>query len=418
MVGSKKLSVFLNFILLSSIILDPTNTILHIKDIVFVLFILVSFSFVDCKYYFVPVTLLTVFFISFSFGILTSQDIDFAMTVGILKSFIFLLYMFWVPCGYLNVFKSFYHISLAMAVLEIAIYFLISFFPIVEAGIYLFMRNHGDTVGLASRNFYGIKYFMVFYKTSPILVITLCFSLVNFYKQRSFKYITHTLVFVVALFISGTRANMFSCVLLVLITFILYKFYCKKNLFFTASSLCIFILLAFGTTVFLLTAQESSTEIKTGHLNSFFLLFGESPVKYALVGAGPGAKMYSSGFGEVVSLTELTYLELIKNFGFVQTVLIIVLFLLPLLNYFNNKNYDNFSKISLTFGYIAYLFIAGTNPLLIGSTGFTVVAIVFYMSIGNVFLETDSCSVKVKNKKFLSFVFKYRTPFYLKRTSM
>ena len=398
----KRLSWYCNFVLLFLIVLDPTNTIFHLKDIAFVLFLITSIPFCSCKYYFVPLLFLSVYFLSFSFGLFTSQDIDFKIALQILKSFVFFVYMLWSPCGYLETFHKLFIVSIIMAIIEIAIYVICMYIPLAEVAVYAFMQSHDNTIMMSHRDFYGVRVFSVFYKTSPILVIPLSFALVNFFKRKTLKDLFCSFIFCMALFMSGTRANMFSCALIVFAVFIFYQFFVRKRMFIVSVLFCIFSLAFLFATVFLLTTHETSTDMKVGHFGAFMQLFSQAPVQYTLIGAGPGARMYTPGFGFVTAVTELTYLEFVKNYGLVQTILIIALFLLPLLNYANNRNYDMFSKASLMIGYIAYLFIGGTNPLLVSSTGVMVFTISMSMSAGNIFLQkTSTKHGKMKMMKYI-----------------
>ena len=52
-----------------------------------------------------------------------------------------------------------------------------------------------------------------------------------------------------------------------------------------------------------------------------------------------------------------------------------------------NKNYDKLLKSSLVIAYLLYLMIAGTNPLLVSSTGFMVICTMFYIGYNNILLE-------------------------------
>ncbi|HIW35788.1 MAG TPA: hypothetical protein IAA30_02255, partial [Candidatus Treponema faecavium] len=62
-----------------------------------------------------------------------------------------------------------------------------------------------------------------------------------------------------------------------------------------------------------------------------------------------------------------SYLELIRMFGIFFSILIVCIYIRP---FFLIRKIENFENLSLAISYLAYLFIAGTNPLLIGPTGF------------------------------------------------
>ena len=407
-----RIQQFSNFLLLFTVILDPTNTILGLKDVAFIFFIICNINHARFKFLFFPLTFLVVFFISLSFGLMSEQKIDITASISMLKSFLFLLYMFFVNSKNLYIFKYFYYISLLMAVIEISIYILILLFPVLELPIYFFMRSHGDTVMLnRARDFYGVSVFCVFYKTSPILVITECFAMVNYLKTKNKKYLFHLGISVLGLLFSATRANMLSCILVLFVVFIIYNFYVKGNVL---STVFLFLMVSFCSILvifLLLNTSEASIDVKNEHMKSFFYLFEKAPLMYALLGSGPGTIMFTSGFNGYTTLTELTYFELIKSFGLIGTLVILFIIILPIFKIYQNNIYDVLYKWAFSIGYLAYLFIAGTNPLLIGSTGFTVIMVMYYLSENNILNEMDISIMEQNNSRdnfWLRYVFKLR----------
>lgn len=154
----------------------------------------------------------------------------------------------------------------------------------------------------------------------------------------------------------------------------------------------IFLFVAFYVIIFLLVTSAPSTDIKSGHLKGYMELFNSNLLKTLTFGFGPAKYFYSYGVEQEVSATELTYMDLIKNYGIVGTVLMISMLCVPILNLINNKKIDFFQKYILFLGYVAYLFIAGTNPLLISSTGFILISIMFYVSDKDLFEEFNMSS--------------------------
>lgn len=386
----RKLSFVLNTLLIFSIVFDPYNYLFHIKNIAFVLFLLSSLPFIECKYYYVPLVFLSVFFVSLSFGILTNQNLSNESTMSMLKSFLFLTYIFWMPCEYLKTSKVFYCVCFLLSILQIILFVVLIFFPESLMFFTLFL-NKGEeaTLLIGIRNYYGIELPMIFYKTCPLLVLPLGISVSNFLQKKTVKNFLHFAVFAFGFFISGTRADMLSCVTLIFATVLFYHFYYKREVFFTAVFSSAFLFVFLLAVVFLLTANDYSTNIKSGHLSSFMNMFGENPLKFLLIGNGPVSYMYTSARNEWVTLTELTYLELIKNFGLIQSLLVVGILFLPVFFICKNKSYERIQKFSLSLSYVAYLFICGTNPLLISSTGFTALAVAFSFGNGTAFKNLE-----------------------------
>ena len=387
-----KIQKFANFVLLFSIILDPTNQIFGLKDLAFIFFVFVSINIADFKYIFIVICFLLIYFFSFLSSFIFNVDIDETIAIAILKSILFLIYIFWVTKPMLKSFQIFYSICIIMALIEILVYFCIVLFPVLEYPIYSYMQMHGKTIKIGFRDFYGFRVLMTWYQTSPILVIPLSISFSNFLKKRKKMDLLNSLIFVLGLLCSGTRANMLSCILLIFLVFINYIFFEKK---WRTLSLLLLLVVCISTLVivfFLLTAKEYSTNVKIGHFYSYLEFFFNNPNLFLFWGGGPGTIIYSTGKNEFTSLTELSYMDLLKNFGLIQSLLIIGIFCIPIIKIFYHHRYTKYNKFCLIIGYIAYLFIAGTNPLLISSTGLTVFIIVLYISEHYIFDE-------IQNKK-------------------
>ena len=76
----------------------------------------------------------------------------------------------------------------------------------------------------------------------------------------------------------------------------------------------------------------------------------------------------------MTTVTEWTYLELLRYFGIFSLVIIYV-FYRPLFQFWKHFNDD--VAYAVFWGYLAYLLIAGTNPLLLSSTGMLVLLIAY-----------------------------------------
>ncbi len=120
--------------------------------------------------------------------------------------------------------------------------------------------------------------------------------------------------------------------------------------------------------VFMLAADasEPSNLVKFAHMQSYKDLFEENPM-YLLTGQGPGARFYSLGFHRMTVQTEWTYLELVRYVG-IFSLPILFIFVRPLVLLWRNRRRSELCYV-LFFAYGIYLMVAGTNPLLLSSTG-------------------------------------------------
>ena len=225
---------------------------------------------------------------------------------------------------------------------------------------------------MTHRNFLGFEVFGMYYKS----IISFIFSLYTFYyiifnkkKKRIFNIIGAGIVSF-AFAISGTRATMLlPFAMIVMVSYKTVLGY-KKMRYFIYPILALFVVM-FLFVVFRLATQEgeASNAIKYAHLDSYFSLFGENPL-YLILGQGPGSLFYSEGFNRWTAITEWTYFELLRNYGLLSIVIFIVL-ALPLKTLWKHR--ENDFHFGVMCSYVLYLMIAGTNPLLISSTGMIVV---------------------------------------------
>ena len=388
-INLKEISFFANVILLFAVLLDPTNDFLGIKTIAFFFFVIVSLPYIKFDNIFVPIALCIIYFLTFSFGLITDQQIDVAFSFLILKSFLFLLYLFWMNNDYLRVFSVFYKLTIVISIIIIVLFILFIFFPVLEGIIYAFMSGKGHPIMISRRTTLGVSHLMIYFRASAVCVISLSVSLYLFFSKKKSKYFIHSCLFFLGLLFSGTRANILSGFLITIFLTLFYLLYYKKAVLSFIVTFCSVSFTGILLIISLFTDTSRSTEVKVGHFESMMLHFAEAPVQFLLIGAGPGSMFYSSGFNKMTVQTELTYMELIRNFGLVLTVVMIFIFCVPSLNIAKNKQYDRFFILSITLGYIAYLFIAGTNPLLISSTGLIVFSIMFYISQNNILKEIN-----------------------------
>ncbi len=388
----RDISYLLNIILMFSLLIDPTNVLFGIKNISFVLFCIVSIKYADFKCILIFIIFVMIYFVSLFAGIITNSEFDFLIAKGYLKAFLFLSYLFWVNDNYLRIFRFFYLFSLLIAIGEIIIYFLVLFFPfLTPLLISIFSDGTIDgvsTFAVSNRTFLGFEFLSIYFRTSSVCIISLSVSLFLFFRKKRLKYLLFSIILFLGLFFSGTRANIMSAILSFASIFMVHILYDKKNkLLFV----CILILISFFSVFLLLNLLQDSSEvslnIKAGHFRSLNQLFSENAIRFFFIGTGPASYFYSEGNRSMQAVVELTYLDLIRCYGFVFTLTIIICILLPIYYVLVNKNYDKLLKSSLVIAYLLYLMIAGTNPLLVSSTGFMVICTMFYIGYNNILLE-------------------------------
>lgn len=367
--------LFMLFILILT--LDPTGSILHLKNIAFVM--LVGYNMICFRPDFskLPIILaaFSVVVLTWIFATMQDVNIDLDGTFALLKAVSPMVLLLWV--------REFDLLSLARtpivisSLVVIILYWIIVAVPEAEGFIYYFFNTQSDdTIMMAWRSFLGIEVFVMYYKSivSFILVFAVYIAVSFDRQKRNWRIILATLIVLHAFIISGTRSTML--LPFFLFGMVAYREYKDSRYFKYILYPALFVCgIGFVVLLFMLIMEkdETSNLVKYAHLGSYWQLFMDHP-SYLLFGQGPGSSFYSAGFRRVVQLTEWTYLELIRYFGILSLV-IIYIFYRPLVDLW--KNFQSNISYTLFWAYLAYLLIAGTNPLLLSSTGMLVLLIIY-----------------------------------------
>lgn len=363
----------LYMLLIFLFVADPTNTILGLKSAMFALLLLYSFVFFrpdwsNLKYFLIPVFAVL---ISWVFAVIQGEIVDISEVKAVIVAFAPLLLLLW--SSHYDVIKLSVIPVTITAIIVLVLFWLIFFVPEMEAPIYLFMWKYDDTIMMSNRAFLGIEIFCMYLKSTSAFLPVFGFVLYEVISKSKWRvlYILILLILFHLFVISGTRSSMLFPFLLACVILFIYcrnGRYARYIAYPTVFLFCVLFLLLL--IVLLMETDESSNYVKYGHLTSYKMLFDEHP-EYLLFGQGPGTKFYSIGFRATVIRTEWTYLELLRNYG-VLCLPILYVIVLPLLKLIKNSSkYD--SALAIASAYFIYLIIAGTNPLLLSSTGMLVI---------------------------------------------
>lgn len=378
MINFRRVIIRLFALLVVVLVVDPGDLIFHMKMPIFMLIwatwlilrtdssaygrrdlILVSLSFLAISIYGILAAVLQNNFVNdeFAFGFIKSISIF---------SLIFIIYDLRI-----DVFSIVSKWALIICGITLPIYIVITFFPALLSPIYNYVIAK-DVAKIGYRAFYGVEIVMIYYRTSPLLVFSLCFFLDKYLQYKKIKFIPIAGIVFFTLFLTGTRANILMA--LIIAAFYFYRIYSKH---FFAKIIYILGLLYAAVTFFSqlnFDVKDESSDVKGDHFNSYLELFDKNP-NYLIHGQGLGSEFYSRGSAKMLPQTELTYLDLLRTFGFPVTILFLILLLYPIMYLFKNGYWQIYS--SAIVAYLAYLFIAGTNPLLISSTGMIAVLVAY-----------------------------------------
>lgn len=370
---TKKIGDGLFTLLILLFLADPTNTIFHLKNIVFLLFLLFNIVFYKADYARARYFLYAVSAVSVSFIVanLRGTIIDLAELKGIYTAFAPLLLLPWIDRY--DVVRLSRIPVLVTAGIVVSLFWIIFFFPVTEAVIYPFMWSHDNTIMMSHRYFLGMRFFGMYCKSTVAMLPVFCIAVYNMVTpgKRTFVDILLVLLLLHLFLISGTR----STTLLPLLLFVAILFvFCRNrryfNYFFYPAAFIAVLAIAVILFKLLMERSEASNLVKYAHITSYLELFERNPL-FLLFGQGPATYFYSEGFRHMTNITEWTYLELLRCYGLFTAVILYVI-IKPLVLMFK---YINTQEVVIAFilGYMLYLVIAGTNPLFLSSTGMLVV---------------------------------------------
>lgn len=350
------------------ITIDPTNTITHLKDIVFVLLVGYNIALFKPDFRLLPQFLCIVcpVFIGYVFAEMQMNNVGNDELFAAFKSIAPFILIFWAR--YYNIVKLSIFPMIIAALTMFVLYLVVVYVPDVEYLVYLFSKKHNEMLMLTSRNFYGIKIFGIYCNS----LYCILFAMVTLYYNFLFKNKRRVLNIIGAVIVSfpfivgGTRSIM-------LLPFIIFGFAAYQRFSemryvkYAAYPVIGMCALMFLFVLYMLATEsgQASNDMKYGHIVSYMELFSDHP-EYLILGQGPGTSFYSIGFSRMTVQTEWSYIELLRNYG-LSCVLIIAAFVYPVYVMFKNRK-NKFVSIAM-FAYVMYLFIAGTNPLLMTSTG-------------------------------------------------
>lgn len=349
-------------------IFDPGNALFHTKQITFFFALVTNIKKITFKNYF-PVFNFLIFYVAFfvSASLMMLRNIDYDSSfVNMYSTTFLLLVIFFIDNDKIEIRYGFNAVCFFIALITIVLSYIIINVPVLTL---LVLENEKlNTVFMIAehKKFLWWWFSSVFHMASPLLIIQVALKFYFFLKTHQKRFFFTTVFYFIAMFFTGTRANVFAEILVIGVVYIYHLFYVRKKMY-QATFLCfIFFAFAFIGTFLLLTVKNSSSNMKDMHMVSYNVLFSENP-SYMLFGQGPGAWLYDFGWKRLCTNTELSYMELIRMFGLFFTIAIICLYAYPFLKFVKKPNFFSFS---VSIAYLAYLFIAGTNPLLIGPTGF------------------------------------------------
>ena len=232
---------------------------------------------------------------------------------------------------------------------------------------YVDMRSYGGSKG----------YQQVYFVCSPMLVIPIAYY---FFRLRvseniDFWSLILLLINIMGLFMAGSRNNMFAAIILLPVLYIIFS---RNRILPIAVVSCILVVLASIYAIELtsfLDPNEVGNKVKFGYLPTYAEIFSE--LHNIIFGQGLGAYYNFSNLSYPYYITELTYLEIFRNFGLILGILMIIMLVFPIVMTFRLGKSALLQKY-IVVAYSLYLLMCFTNPNLFNSLGIMILSLVLY----------------------------------------
>lgn len=229
-----------------------------------------------------------------------------------------------------------------------------------------FLNSHNESQ--ISVSDYAIFKYVIFLYGSPLILPAFCY----FFSEKKYFY---SFICLGALFLSGTRANIFTGIIAFVILFLTNKenklrfvFFFIILLFFT-----LFLFDSFKDKIQVINwAKAEGDSIRSLNTESILAEISKSPFNF-FFGTGIGSYYFASGNGRLLNTSELSYLEFFRQVGLIGFLPVISFLLHPIKSLLCSRKY-----FWVSVSYVLYLCKCFFDPFLFTSTGFLFLSLVYY----------------------------------------
>lgn len=296
--------------------------------------------------------------------------------LGMLKGYVLITLALLLVLSQVNLVRELSAVLTLLAIAVIAVFVGLMVSSDFYAALYLF----GEATGIVyvDKRDYGsdVILLQVYFVTSPMLVISIAyyFDRAMSASVRKTKIICFILMLVsiVGMLLAGSRNNI---VMSMLLPIALWFFYTRRKVL----GACLSLVALTGLFFFFFDElwaffdpTEISNSVKLRLLDEYLKLFSDPII--LLFGQGLGAYHLWEGRGTYYYLTELTYFEMVRNFGLLGAAVMLALLLFPIIHAFVLKR--RLPEKAMVIGYAAYLVMCFSNPNLFSSMGTLILSVI------------------------------------------
>lgn len=261
-----------------------------------------------------------------------------------------------------------------VAVLAIAVFVYLELDP----GTYDSLKRVADPTGtlILDRRRYGqdVELLQAYFVTSPMLLFSAAYYFhraMTADNRPRLALWTPVVLNVAGMVVGGTRNNVLGAMLLLFCLWPLYTRRIARNVFVSIVLLFVFALPFLTQLRSFFDVNEPANHIKLELLHDYKQMFLDDPMTL-FIGKGLGAYQYWSSRGRNFYISELTYLEMIRNFGLFGAAAMMTLLLTPVsFAFVAGGQRDR----ALAVSYALYLVMCVTNPNLFSSMGILILSV-------------------------------------------
>jgi len=261
-----------------------------------------------------------------------------------------------------------------LAVSILGMFFVLTIFPDLFTPLYLFGSATGVFI-LDDRNYGGLVLRQVYFVTSPMLAIAIAHYFDAARRNSGtarWWFGSLSAICVAAMFVAGTRNNMAVSILLPATLLVLGSRRFLEMALVSGTLLACIALLFNEQLAQLLDPTETSNSMKLLLLQDYERILSDPLGLF--VGRGLGAYDYWSIRAAYFYVSELTYLELVRNFGVFGALTMLALLLYPVVYAFYLRRC--YPERHIVVAYAFYLLMCASNPNLFSSMGILILAVV------------------------------------------
>jgi hypothetical protein len=264
------------------------------------------------------------------------------------------------------------------AIITLGLYVYLSLNPALIDLITVFGYDQGF-LWINTKDYGGLQFLQIFFKTAPFMVLPVAYySSQYFNTSRDHKGLDLILLAICsfALLISGTRANMAFAVLIPAYFAVRgirrAKLVHRILVVFVLGMLVSLLVSNIDILIAMLDPKEESNAVKLGYRDDYIKIFSNPWVLF--FGQGIGVVHYFESLGMYLRLTEVTPMELVRNFGIFMAFAYLVFWIAPLflLKHTRFRDYH-----WLWIAYASYLVISMSNYFILSSTGMVLLSIIY-----------------------------------------